>query len=288
MANSPTHTANGPMLLAAIEDRYPEGEGLTRDPLAYGLLPLGHRVMALACRSRFLRDRFIAALERRHPGGWGGIACRKRYFDEQASAACEAGLAALVNLGAGLDTRAYRLPALARVPVFEVDLPENLARKRAWIARRVGAVDHVALVPVDFDRDDLAAALRSRGLDPAAKTLYLWEGVTQYLSEAGVRRTLAAIAWAPIGSRLCFTYVLKDFLRGDDAHGLAELQRSRIVRELWRFALDPSEVAGLLGEYGLRVIEDIGRPELLERYVRPTGRALEVMEIERFVLAERV
>ena len=35
----------------------------------------------------------------------------------------------LVILGAGLDTRAYRLPALTNVPVFEVDFQEVLEAK---------------------------------------------------------------------------------------------------------------------------------------------------------------
>jgi O-methyltransferase involved in polyketide biosynthesis len=41
-------------------------------------------------------------------------------------------------------------------------------------------------------------------------------GVTQYLTEPGVRKTLDFLARAAGGSRLAFTYVRKDFLEGKD------------------------------------------------------------------------
>lgn len=42
----------------------------------------------------------------------------------------------LVILGAGLDTRAYRLPALTNVPVFEVDFQEVLEAKARILKTR--------------------------------------------------------------------------------------------------------------------------------------------------------
>jgi O-methyltransferase involved in polyketide biosynthesis len=58
----------------------------------------------------------------------------------------------VVILGSGMDTRPYRLPGLAQVPVYEVDLPTNINRKRDRVCRLYGAVPgNVALVPVDFE-----------------------------------------------------------------------------------------------------------------------------------------
>lgn len=288
MVNPATRTAHGPMLLAAVEDSYPEGRGLTRDALAASLLPLRLRALAWACRAGWFRDRFIAALERRHPGGWGGIACRKRYFDEQTAAAVHAGVRAVVNLGAGFDTRAVRLPALASLPVFELDLPENSAAKRSWLEKTFGAVPpHLTLVPVDFDRMDVGVVLRERGLDPAAPVLFLWEGVTQYLREAGARRTMRSISAAPPGSRLLFTYVRQDYLDGSELFGMGAFRGSRFVQELWHFGLHPDRVADFLHEYGWHLREHLGPEELTARYIKPAGRDLQVMPIERFVLAAR-
>ncbi|GLZ28054.1 hypothetical protein Lesp02_02440 [Lentzea sp. NBRC 105346] len=57
---------------------------------------------------------------------------------------------------------------------------------------------------------------------------------------------------------------------------------------LWRFGMDPDEVGDFLADYGWRVLEQAGAEELIEKYVRPTGRAMPVSEIERTVLAEKV
>ena len=41
-----------------------------------------------------------------------------------------------------------------------------------------------------------------------------------------------------------------------------------------------------LSKFSLYLIEDVGHKEYLERYIKPTGRDLTVMEIEHAVLAE--
>lgn len=289
MTNPATRTARGTMLLAAIEHNYPADRALLRDPLAEHILSPGACLLARATRLGWLRDGFIRALERAHPGTWAGIACRKRYIDEQLTAALSAGCRAVVSLGAGLDTRAYRIPRPPGVPYFEVDLPENIARKRRWLLDQFGAVPpDVVLVEVDFDRDDLGRALAAHGLPPDAPRFFLWEGVTQYLTEAGVRATLEYLSHAPSGSRLVFSYVVRDFITGADLHGLPALHRKLVVVDrLWHFGLSPADVDRFLAEYAWRTREHIGAPEFLERYVRPAGRDLTVMAIERLVLAEK-
>jgi methyltransferase (TIGR00027 family) len=87
--------------------------------------------------------------------------------------------------------------------------------KQDGILRRFGGVPpHVTLVPMDFDREALGPALASRGHAPTKPTFFIWEAVTQYLSEAGVRSTLDFLAAAAPGSRLAFTYVQNDFIDG--------------------------------------------------------------------------
>lgn len=290
MHNPSARTAHGTMMLAAVETNFPPGRSLTRDVLATSILPLFLRLVALVTRLRTFREALVNQLERGNPGGWAGIACRKTYIDERCTEALAAGAAAVVDLGAGLDTRAYRIPGVERCVFLEVDLPVNLDRKRRWIARTFGAVPpHVRLVPVDFDREPLWPALLAHGLPTDAPAFFIWEGVTQYLQAAGVRATLAALAGAPRGSRLVFTYVLRDFIAGDEMYGLPALYRRFVVdRKLWHFGLLPDEVAPLLAEHGWRVVEHPTADEIHARYVRPTGRDLAVMAIERLVLAEKI
>lgn len=59
----------------------------------------------------------------------------------------------VVILGAGMDSRAYRLARRSDVPVFEVDLPVNIVRKKAAVQRAIGVPSSVHLVALDFERD---------------------------------------------------------------------------------------------------------------------------------------
>ncbi|MDQ2586749.1 SAM-dependent methyltransferase [Saccharothrix yanglingensis] len=272
------------MVIAAVEQHLPPGQRLLDDPLAAAVLPATSRWVVELSRGPRVRDWLFRASERAAPGIWGGIACRKRYVDDRFSSALEDGVDRVVVLGAGLDTRARRLTTPNGLRVFEVDLPVNVARQRA----RLGVPGHITPVPIDFEREDLSTVLAAHGYRHDRRCLFVWEGVTQYLSEDGVRRTLDFLAGAAAGSRLVFTHVLRDFLDGTDLHGAQALHRRFATgRPLWRFGLHPHRVGDFLGAYGWREVEQVGADELDARYVRATGRAVPISPLERTVLADK-
>jgi methyltransferase (TIGR00027 family) len=275
------------MVLVAIEQAFPEGERIIDDDLAYRLLPLGFRINVWI--STRVKDWLIRKTEEKVPGLWGGIMARKRYIDEIVTRAANGQAESVVNLGAGFDTRAYRLQALANVPVWEVDQPQNIDSKRARLEKVFQkAPTHVTLVPIDFDRQDLGAVLTSYGYETDRRTFFIWEGVTQYLTEDGIRATLDFLAKAPAGSRLALTYTPKDFIDGEVFYGQEYLYKKMLLKDkIWLFGLAPETVDDFLGEYGWRVVEHLGYDELGERYVKPSGRELLSMAIERVVYAEK-
>ena len=286
MSTGADRTAFGPMVIVAADQH--EARPLVVDPWARRLLPASGRLAVALTRYRPVRQAMITATEKRIPGLWASMLCRKRYVDDVLVAALDDGwIEAVVILGAGFDTRACRLPALSEIPVFEVDLPANIDRKRAALTKALGRVpDNVTLVPIDFETQNLADTLAQHGY-PGGRTFFIWEAVTQYLTEDGVRRTLDVLATASAGSRLAFTYVRKDFLDGKQFYGARAAYNDFVVkRRLWRFGLEPGDVAGLLAEYGWREREQLGPDEFTARYLRPAGRELPVSEIERSVLAE--
>jgi methyltransferase (TIGR00027 family) len=242
-----------------------------------------------ATRFRPVRRAVIAASERSGPGLWANVSCRKSYIDDNLAESLPA-VDAVVILGAGLDTRPYRLARLGDVPVFEVDLPVNIARKRAVVSRVFGAVPpSVRLVSVDFERDDLMATLASYGYRVDSPTFFIWEGVTQYLTADAVRATFDQLAQAASGSRLDFTYVRRDFIDGVNLYGAPVLyRRFRERSQVWKFGLLPGDIDGFLAEYGWRLIEQAGPDELMDRYVRPAGRDLTASQIEWSVYAEKI
>jgi methyltransferase (TIGR00027 family) len=182
------------------------------------------------------------------------------------------------------------MASLSALPIFEVDLPENIALKRAKLQELYGEVPgSVCLVPLDFEHQDLAAVLAEHGYRADQRTFFVWEGVTQYLTEAGVRKTFDFLAKAASGSRLVFTYVRQDFIDGVNLYGAERAYRQfRVKQEVWHFGLVPERIGDFLAEYRWREVEQLGSQECVERYIRPAGRDLAVSELERLVYAERL
>ena len=171
----------------------------------------------------------------------------------------------IVVLGAGFDTRAYRLP-VAGLPVFEVDHPVTQAQKRQALR---GVVDplpaNVVFVPVDFDRDDLGQQLALAGYDAQERTLFVWQGVTMYLTQQGIDRTLAFIAGqAAPGSLLVFDFMDGAALEGSAMSWLKFFTRA--LGEAMTFGIDAAEIVPFLERRGFTGVESVDGPTLARLY----------------------
>jgi len=223
-------------------------------------------------------------------GSRGTVAVRTRYIDDALTAALREGVEQIVILGAGFDSRAYRIPGIARARVFEVDHPATQAAKTSAVARRLGSLpSHVRFVPVDFSTHTLDAVMPAAGFRAQARTFFICEGVTHYLSEADVDTLFRYIARSgATGSGVVFTYIQRTLLDGTasfDGAGktLATVQRSG---EPYTFGFDPPALPGYLQARGLTLIEDVGAAAYRERYLVPLGRGHEPLsEFQRAALA---
>lgn len=252
------------------------------------MLPFGARMFACLLRLRGLRDWLIATSEKSNPGIWGGLLCRKRYIDEKLLEASSR-LDAIVNLGAGFDTRIYRLTATSQLPVWEVDQPINIGSKKGRLDEIFEKIPpNVQLVPIDFDHQDLDAALAAHGYSIAGRTFFIWEAVSQYLTEPGARKTFEFLSRAAVGSRLVFTYVRRDFLDGTDLYGWESGYKRFVASKVWLFGMEPEAVPNFLEEYGWSLVEDVGYDELAPRYIGASGRKLKSTPVERMVFAEKL
>jgi len=289
MSKAAAKTGLGPTVSVAIEQYFPEEQRIITDPLAYAILPISMRVLVWLTRFQPIRNWMIRSVEKSAPGLWNGVMCRKRYIDDRL-ARDMIEMEAAVNLGAGFDTRAYRLPELKDVPVWEVDQTDNIEAKQERLEKGFGVLpDHVTLVPMNFDQEELIQVLEENGYSTDKKTFFIMEAVTQYLTEEGITSAFDFLATASPGSRLVFTYVLKDFIEGNKSRDQQSLYDEWVVqKKAWLFGLDPREVADFLDTYGWKIIEDLGYDELAERYVISTVRDETFMEIERMVYAEKV
>ena len=110
-----------------------------------------------------------------------GMAVRTRYFDDYFLDATGSGVRQAVILASGLDSRAYRLRWPAGTVVYELDQPRVIKFKTTTLAG-VGAEPTATrrAIPIDL-RADWPTALKAAGLDTAAPTAWLAEGLLIYL-----------------------------------------------------------------------------------------------------------
>jgi methyltransferase (TIGR00027 family) len=145
-------------------------------------------------------------MEKNTSGIWNGFPCRKRYIDDKMVETLKTKIESVVILGAGLDTLAYRIPQLSTHRVYEVDLPENIHYKKKKLETIYGMVpSNVSLVLIDFEVQNLENVLKQAGHSFDQRSFFVWEGVTQYLTEAAMRGTFQFLAKAKPGSRLVLT-----------------------------------------------------------------------------------
>jgi methyltransferase (TIGR00027 family) len=211
------------------------------------------------------------------------VNARTRYIDALVENAAATGVAQVVVLGAGFDSRAYRFhDAHPGIVFFEVDLPAVIEAKKRAVARALGGVPrYVRYAPIDFNTQSLAEVLAAAGYARERRTLFILEGVTMYVGEAGVASTLDFIAGgSPRGSRVVYDYILRRVAEGHyDRMYAARKEALGVARagEPFVTGWTPQEAAEFARRHGLAVREDLDAAALTRRYLtgsdgKPDGR----------------
>jgi methyltransferase (TIGR00027 family) len=275
----PSRTAELMAVQRALESRHAPAARLFQDPLATVFVSRRWRLVLGAARLGLVR-RVIEWLYDRTagPGPRASGVVRTRLIDEALGDAA-ASATQVVILGAGFDSRAYRLDALADRVTFEVDHPATQAVKRRGLLRAapLASARVVEFVAVNFERDDLVQTVLDAGYDERAPSVFVWEGVTNYLTPAAVDGTLSAIhrLGCP-GSTVLFTYVDRAALGADTAEFPEATRWSEAVRrrgEPWIFGLDPAEVGEFLSRRGFTLVDDTSTADAGEAYFPARGRS---------------
>ena len=210
--------------------------------------------------------------------------CRSRFTEDQLALAAARGTAQYVILGAGLDSFACRSELAGRLRVFEVDHPATQQRKRALLAA-AGLAEPPTLtwVPVDFETDELIAALTAAGLDPAAPAFVSWLGVTMYLTAEAIGATLASLSRLAPGSELVTDYMLTADLRDADGVAYADLVMPDSERrgEPWLSFFTPEQMTGLLTRHGFTGVRDVRQRDAVSAALWERTDLLRPIELSR-------
>ena len=285
------NTSVGVAWVRATGMLYPKEKRLFEDPYSEKLLPPFYKFFIFLQRSPKINDAIVRSREKSTSGIMGWMFCRFRYIDDVLKdSIAKKEIETVVNLGVGMDCRAYYIPGIESIRYFEVDHPSVIKQKKAKMEKILGKLPgHVIYVPVDFEKQSLDTELKKAGYNLTSKTLFISEGVTQYISKEANDSTLKYVAQAAPGSKIVFTYILKSFIEGKNIHdGIKAMYKYMRKKDnpLWIYGLDPNDIGDYLSKYSLSLIEDIGSEEMEERYMKLVDLGLKVFEIERIALAE--
>ncbi len=151
-----------------------------------------------------------------------------------------------------------------------MDHPASQRDKLAKLQQIFGAIPaHVTYVAIDFNTQTLENRLFVRGYDPALKTLFIWQGVTQYLTPEAVDSTLAFIAaQSPAGSAVIFDYVYTAVLDGTIQRGEVTNMRNRrwYSGESLVFGVPEGAATQFLEQRGFTQVQDADHTALHDLY----------------------
>jgi methyltransferase (TIGR00027 family) len=163
-----SNVADTALWMAAV--RAAEGEradAVFQDPL--GAILAGDRGRRIA-RS-FARTAMIA---------WG-VVLRTTAIDRLIHEALHSGVDTVLNLGAGLDTRPYRMDLPAQLRWIEVDLPSNINTKKSMLKGYM-PVCTLELIAMDLSDRPARNILIAKYAAAAKSMLVITEGVISYFS----------------------------------------------------------------------------------------------------------
>ncbi len=272
-------------LFRAVETAERPGRRLFEDPYAFPLLSGILKSLAQIAQISRIGRLVRAFLDQGWPYTRSSAVVRTRLIDDLVRDSVHAGARQLVLLGAGFDSRAFRLDETRHIRTFEVDHPATQRAKRERLKLILEPPpENVHFVELDFETDKLESKLRHAGFDDKIPAVVLWEGVVSYLSESAVNANLLLLSrlLAPY-SRLILTYVHKGALDGSVTFRGSRRWTSRVRRsgEPFIFGFDPAALANTLSQFGFRLESDLSTADAARRYCATNGRIESGSELYR-------
>jgi methyltransferase (TIGR00027 family) len=283
--NGPSRMAEGIAIHRFVESAKPESERICYDPYAVRFLsPETMEAYKDPVKAKALHERY----ERLFPGLGNSIRARVRYFDDFIKSAISKGLEQLIILGAGYDTRAYRIDGMkGKVTVFEVDHPETLQAKMGKTKEIFGSLpDHVVYVPVDFHVERLGQRLMECGYNKSLKTLFVMEGLVMYLPLEAVDDILAfVIGNSGKGSAILFDYFTDSVIKGTCDAGRNMKEFAEKAGEPLRFGIKEGSIEVFLMERGFSKIQNVTSDDYKKAYFHGANESRAVCNLLSFAHA---
>jgi methyltransferase (TIGR00027 family) len=146
-----------------------------------------------------------------------------------------------------------------------VDYGPTQENKKQRVKDLLGTLpSEVRYIPMDLNKDDLLVQLRMGGYSENERSLFIWEGVSMYLPEAAVRRTLRFIRdHSASNSTVVFDYAI-----GSDPNINNPVSRFARWGQPWIFGFPECSAESLLREERLATVSDDSFRDLVNKYGR--------------------
>jgi methyltransferase (TIGR00027 family) len=177
----------------------------------------------------------------------------------------------ILLFGAGFDTRALRFhEETDQAKIFKLDAPATQEAKLSQYQKRHLIIpSNVVFVPIDFDRESLAMKLDHAGFKRNERSLFILEGVLEYLQPQLVDQTFQTIRdLAGAGSEVVFNCIYASVLRQQDMHHGEKdsLETLEKAGEPWHFGIEKGEISQFLLRYGFELRDHRDSSKLEEMY----------------------
>lgn len=284
----PSQMAEGIAMQRFAESNRPEDERICYDP--YAIHFIHPEIIEFGMKHPDVAKAKILEVENQFPGLSSSIMARVRYFDDFIKKSISEGLEQLVILGAGYDTRAYRLDELKNgVQIFEVDHPNTQSFKIEKINEMFGSTpENVTYVPMDFEIQELGQRLIEDGYDSSKKTLFIMEGLVMYIPPKAVAKTLLFIVEnSAQGSEVIFDYYPQSVVDGTCNHEIGNNIRNHLINlgEPLQFGINEEEIEIFLLEFGFSDITNVTSEDYKKLYFHGKNQNRDVCELLYFVSA---
>jgi methyltransferase (TIGR00027 family) len=288
--NTASRTAQYMALFRAIETARPPEKRLFDDPYATLFLDPSLRLVAAASSLPIVGSLIPRLVHRQAPGAISSGIARTKYIDDLVEKTVTEGVEQVIILGAGFDTRALRLQCLKTTHVVEIDHPDTAKFKLARLVSSLGTLPrNVTYHQVDFNNRSLDEIDDACNIDLNLPTTMIWEGVTNYLTPAGIDATFLFTRKFTAGLHLVFTYVDRQVLEHPEEFVGAEklFKKLRANQEEWTFGFAPKELPDDMRRFGLTLIADSNATDYRTRYMPERGDIAAGYEFYRVALAKR-
>lgn len=284
---NPSKMAEGIAMQRFGESAKPEDERICYDP--YAVHFISPEIIKFGMENPKEAREKVEQMEKLFPGLSSSIMARVRYFDEFVKKSIEEGIEQVVILGAGYDTRAYRIEELKDIKVFEVDHPNTQSFKIEKIREIFGSLSrHVIYVPVDFEIEKLGQNLLDNGYNFSKKTLFILEGLIMYIPPKAVAETLLFIVEnSGKGSQVIFDYYPESVVDGTCKLEIGTNIRNHLVEqgEPLQFGIKEEKIEDFLTEFGFSGIQNVTSENYKDLYFHGKNENRDVCELLYFAHA---